>query len=73
MVNMFGKCEEDTIQNGRHRSKKIPSPGMVNLPFLLLRFLSNDRLPIIMPLLESLSQLYEIDGADCSSNGEYPW
>jgi hypothetical protein len=51
MVNTHVKFGGDSIQIGSNRSNQIPSPCMVNLLLLLLRFLSNNQLPIIMPLL----------------------
>ena len=63
MVNGHGKCDGDTIQIGSHGSNRIPSPGMVNLVLLLLRFLSKNELPFIMPLLAFVSQVYEVVGA----------
>ena len=69
--NAHGKFGGVTIQIGSHRSNQIPLPGMANLLLLLLRFLSNNGLPIIMPLLVFLSELYEIAGAHCSLHGEW--
>jgi hypothetical protein len=38
-LKTHGKDGDDTIQNRSQRSNQIPSLGMVNLLFLLLRFL----------------------------------
>jgi hypothetical protein len=62
-VNAHGKCGGDTIQNGTGRSNQILSPCMVNLLLMLLRFLSKDKLLIIMPMLVFLRQVYEIAAA----------
>ena len=73
MVNGHGKFDGDSIQIGSHRSNQFPSPGMVNLLLLLLRFLSNNGLPITMPLIALLSQVYEIAGAHSTWHGQCPW
>jgi hypothetical protein len=44
-----------------------------NLLLLLLRFLWNNGLSIIMPLLVFLSQVYGIFAAHCSWHGECAW
>jgi hypothetical protein len=73
MVNAHGKFGGHTIQIANRRSNQIPSSGMVNLLLLLLRFLSNNGLPIIMSLLVFSSQVYEIAGAHCSWHDECAW
>jgi hypothetical protein len=60
MVNRHVKFGRDTIQIGSQGSTQIPSPGMVNLLLLLLRFLSNNGLPIIMPLLVFVSRFTKL-------------
>ena len=72
-VYAHGKFDGDTIRIGSHRSKQIPSPGMVNLLLLLLRILSNNGLTIIMPLPVFLSQVYKIDATHCPWHGECAW
>jgi hypothetical protein len=70
---VLGKCDDDTIQNGSHRSNEIPSPGMVNLLFRLSRFLRKDRLLFILALLVFLSQVYQIAGGHYHWHGEDAW
>ena len=68
-----GKFGGNTIQNGSGISNQIPSPDMVNLLLLLLRFLRKDRLPFIMLLLVFLSQVHKITGAHCPWQADYAW
>jgi hypothetical protein len=73
IMTTHGKFGGDTIQHAAGRRNQILSHSLVNLLLLRLRFLWKDRLPITMPLLLFLWQVYEIAGEHCPRYGKYAW